>query len=252
VSTVTASHPAAACKSAGLYFVLRRLHSLTGLVFGGYLVVHLLINATLVEGVREGQQISVYQQQVNIIHGLPLLPVIEWTFIYLPIIYHTIYGIWIVATGQPNIDKYKYGKNYFYVLQRISALVLILFIIFHVLGMKGFFGGDVGKALVFDPTDATRSTARHFNSAVWVWGFVYPIGILASCYHLANGFWTAAITRGLTISKKSMQRWGVVCSLIFVFTFGCGITALVALVQMGSPPAVIHGSSDSDTVRSLK
>jgi succinate dehydrogenase / fumarate reductase cytochrome b subunit len=239
VSTATVSHPTAACKAQGLYFIFRRLHSLTGLVFGGYLVVHLLINATLVEGIREGAQLSVYQQQVNIIHGLPLLLAIEWTFIYLPIIFHTIYGIWIVATGQPNIDKYKYTKNYFYVLQRISAIILIFFIVFHVLGMKGFFGGDVGKALVFDPGDATRSTARHFNSGVWVWGFVYPVGILASCYHLANGFWTAAITWGLTTSKKSMQRWGMVCSLMFVFTFGCGMTALVALVQMGPQKPVV-------------
>jgi succinate dehydrogenase / fumarate reductase cytochrome b subunit len=235
VSTATVSHPAPR-QATGAYFLFRRLHSLTGLVFGGYLVVHLLINATLVEGVREGATASVYQQQVNIIHGLPVLPAIEWTLIYIPLLYHTVYGIWIIATGQPNVDKYRYGKNWFYLLQRISAIVLVFFIVFHVLGMKGFFGTDVGRALVFDPADATRSTARHMNSAVWVWAFVYPLGILASCYHLANGFWTAAITWGLTVSKKAMRRWGMVCTLIFIFTFGCGMTALVSLVQMGSPP----------------
>ena len=32
------------------HFLLRRLHSLTGIVFGGYLVVHLLINATIAQG----------------------------------------------------------------------------------------------------------------------------------------------------------------------------------------------------------
>ena len=129
VSTAIALEPAAS--SGSTYFLLRRLHSLTGLIFGGYLCVHLTINATLAEGHRHG--LDVYQQQVNYIHSLPFLKVIEWTFIYLPILYHTFYGIWIVATGQPNVDKYRYGKNYLYLLQRISAIILVFFMVFHLL-----------------------------------------------------------------------------------------------------------------------
>ncbi len=226
MSTAIASEPAAS--SASTYFLLRRLHSLTGLVFGGYLVVHLLINATIVEGG------DVFQKQVDKIHSLPFLPLVEWTFIYLPILYHTFYGIWIVATGQPNADRYRYGKNWFYVLQRVSAIVLVFFMVFHILGMKGLFG-EAGRPLEFHPTEALRSTASNINSAWWVWGFVYPVGILASCYHLANGFWTAAITWGLTVSKKAMRRWGFCCVGLFFFTFACGMTALVSLVQLGSP-----------------
>ena len=89
------------------HFLIRRLHSLTGLVFGGYLIVHLLVNATIAQGG------TVYQVQVDKIHSLPFLPVIEWTFIYLPIIFHTIYGIWITITGQPNVSHYPYMKNWF-------------------------------------------------------------------------------------------------------------------------------------------
>ncbi len=216
------------------YFLLRRLHSLTGLVFGGYIVVHLLINATLVEGSRVDGAPTVFQAQVDKIHSLPFLWAIEWSFIYLPILYHTFYGIWIIATGHPNVDRYGYAKNWYYTLQRMSAILLIFFIFFHVLGMKGVFGGDVGKSLVFVPVDfATQSTANHMNAAWWVWGVIYPLGILASCYHLANGFWTAAITWGLTVSDKAMRRWGIACTLLFFFTFGCGITALVSLVKMG-------------------
>ena len=32
------------------HFLIRRLHSLTGIVFGGYLVIHLLVNATIAQG----------------------------------------------------------------------------------------------------------------------------------------------------------------------------------------------------------
>src|SRR5438067_3581213 len=98
------------------HFLLRRLHSLTGIIFGGYLVVHLLVNATI------AQLGTVYQVQVNKIHDLPMLWALEWGLIYLPILYHTVYGIWITATGQPNVNRYPYAKNWFYVLQRISAI----------------------------------------------------------------------------------------------------------------------------------
>lgn len=218
------------------HFMLRRLHSLTGLVFGGYLVVHLLINASLVEGARHDGQPTVFQVQVDKIHSLPFLPVVETVFIYLPILYHTLYGLWVTVGGKPNVANYPYGKNWFYVLQRASAIVLVFFMAFHVLGMKGVFGGEVGNALTFAPEHATQSTVNHFQAARWVGWVVYPIGILASCYHLANGFWTAGITWGLTVSKQAQRRWGLACGGLFALTFVCGLMALGATLRAQAAP----------------
>ncbi len=200
------------------HFLLRRLHSLTGIVFGGYLVVHLLVNATIARGPTE------YQVQVDKIHSLPFLPVIEWTFIYLPILFHTVYGVWIILTGQPNVNRYSYGKNWSYTLQRISAVIIVFFMLFHVLALKY---GAFGLNLSFDPHRALGTVGRHLDHGLLVW-IVYPIGILASCYHLANGFWAAAITWGLTISARAQQRWGLVCAGLFVLTFVAGMIALIA------------------------
>jgi succinate dehydrogenase / fumarate reductase cytochrome b subunit len=199
------------------HFLLRRLHSLTGLIFGGYLIVHLLVNATIAQGG------TVYQMQVDKIHSLPLLPLIEWMFIYLPIIYHTVYGIWITLTGQPNVGHYPYGKNWFYTLQRASAVVIVFFMLFHVLSLKyGWFGTN----LSFEPHRALGTVGRHMDHWWLVW-LVYPLGILASCFHLANGFWAAAITWGLTVSKEAQRRWGLVCLGLFALTFVAGMAALV-------------------------
>lgn len=249
MSSLTASPSAIEAVSAApstRHFLYRRLHSLTGLVFGGYLVVHLLVNATLVEGARHDGQSTVFQQQVDKIHSLPFLALVEVAFIYLPILYHTVYGIWITATGKPNVANYPYSKNWFYVLQRASAIVLVFFMAFHVLGMKGVFGGDVGKALTFAPLHATQSTVNHFHAAWWVGWVVYPIGILASCYHLANGFWSAAITWGLTISAKGQKRWGLVCAGLFALTFACGLTALASTLKASAGPVP---AEDMPTVR---
>jgi succinate dehydrogenase / fumarate reductase cytochrome b subunit len=215
------------------HFLLRRLHSLTGIVFGLYVCVHLLVNATLIEGVRSDGTISVFQLQVDKIHSLPFLSAVEWVFIYLPILYHTIYGIYIVVTGQPNVGTYRYGKNMAYFFQRVSAMILVLFIAFHVLAMKQLFGAGLG----FNAVSAADSTARHLQYN-WVIGYVvYPIGILAACFHLANGFWTASVTWGLSVSAQAQRRWGGVCVLIFLFTLGCGMTALIGGLSRSLPTA---------------
>jgi succinate dehydrogenase / fumarate reductase, cytochrome b subunit len=216
------------------HFLLRRLHSLTGLIFGGYLVVHLLVNATLIEGVRGNPGgVSVFAEQVNKIHSLPFLVFIEWGMIYLPILFHTIYGIWITLTGQPNVGNYPYAKNWFYTLQRASAVVIVLFMVFHILGMKGLFGSN----FAFNVQHSVESTKWHFQqhwSVLWV---IYPLGVIASCYHLANGFWTAAITWGLTVSKQAQRRWGYACAGLFFFTLALGFIALIAVGRMADVQA---------------
>ncbi len=214
------------------HFLLRRLHSLTGLVFGGYIVVHLIVNASLIQG---GGTPDVFQAQVNKIHDLPFLIAVEWGAIFIPFLFHLVYGTWVIFSGQPNVLRYSYAKNWFYVLQRASAIVLVFFILFHVLAMKGLFGGT----LQFEPAQATASVRRHMTAAPLVGYVIYPIGIIASCYHLANGFWTAAITWGLTISAAAQRRWGYACVGIFALTLGCGFLALIAAVSNGA--IVIRG-----------
>lgn len=215
--------------SGPTHFLLRRLHSLTGLVFGGYLIVHLLVNATIAQGG------NVYQTQVDKIHDLPFLPVIEWTLIYLPILFHTVYGVWITLTGQPNVGNYPYAKNWFYFFQRVSAVFIVFFMLFHVLALKyGVFGTN----LAFNPHDrALQTVAQHMDRNFLITWLLYPLGILASCYHLANGFWTAGITWGLTVSAGAQRRWGYACGGLFAVTFIAGVIALVAAARL-DPAAV--------------
>ncbi len=230
MSSATASDFTVPLVGGRNHFLLRRLHSLTGLVFGGYLVVHLLVNATIAQGG------SVFQTQVDKIHSLPFLPLIEWGAIYLPIIFHTLYGIWITLSGQPNVTHYPFGKNIFYTLQRASALVIVLFMLFHILSLKyGLFG----SSLAFEAhARATASVVSHMHQSAFITWFVYPLGILASCFHLANGFWTAGITWGLTVSKGAQKRWGMACAGLFVLTFAAGMTALVSAATHSEPVQV--------------
>ena len=223
-------------------FALRRLHSLTGVVFGGYIVVHLLINATLLQSALPfifGVEHDVYQAQVDVIHNTPFLVAVEWTAIYLPILFHGIYGILVAVSGRPNAGSYAYGKNWAYTAQRATSFILLAFILFHVLTMKGVFAnvGETGRMLTFVPKGfATASAVNHMQAAWWVGYLIYPIGILAATFHLANGFWTAGITWGLTITKRAQHLWGLACVGLFVFTTLCGFGSLAATLAAPTTP----------------
>jgi succinate dehydrogenase / fumarate reductase, cytochrome b subunit len=230
MSTITAA-PGHEVASPGLiaryHFLFRRLHSLTGIMFGLYLFVHLGVNATLAEGTRHDGTATVFQQQVDKIHSLPFLTFIEIAFLYAPLAYHTLYGFWIIYSGQPNVGRYGYTRNWLYILQRISGLVIVFFAAFHIFTMKGWLPGTFADALEFNARHATESTARHLYSHWWIWSVTYPIGVLASAFHTANGFYGAAITWGLTISATAQKRWGAFCAILGVGLLAAGMTALI-------------------------
>ena len=140
-------------------FLVRRLHSLTGLVpVGAYMVIHLLTNASVLDSP------ATFQRMVHQIHGLGrLLPVVEWGFIFIPILFHAILGVVIVSGGLPNSSNYPFPHNYRYVLQRITGMIAFLFIVWHVFHMHGWFHFDAWRDYVAQPLYGSQF--RPFNAA---------------------------------------------------------------------------------------
>src|SRR5579864_3163419 len=72
----------------GTSFILRRLHSLSGIVpVGAFLVEHFISNAFATNGV------DAYTAQVKFLTGLPFAKLLEVFGIYIPILFHGLYGI---------------------------------------------------------------------------------------------------------------------------------------------------------------
>lgn len=117
-------------------FLIRRLHSLSGLIpVGAYMVVHLLTNATVLDSP------ATFQKAVYQIHGLgTVLPLVEWVFIFLPILFHAILGVVMIRGGLPNSGAYRYVSNIRYTLQRATGMIAFVFIVWHVFHMLGWFG----------------------------------------------------------------------------------------------------------------
>jgi len=78
------------------------------------MTTHLLTNSSLLNSP------STYQQVVYQIHSLGrLLPVVEWAFIFGPILFHGLLGLVIIWAGRSNVTIYPYTSNIRYTLQRV-------------------------------------------------------------------------------------------------------------------------------------
>jgi succinate dehydrogenase / fumarate reductase cytochrome b subunit len=235
-------------------FLIRRLHSLSGLIpVGAYMVVHLLVNASVLESP------NTFQKNVYQIHSLgALLPFVEWTFIFIPILFHAIVGVALVAGAIPNTGAYPFAANRRYTLQRITGMIAFVFIAVHVFHMHGWFHNSYWVDRVvhplgggqFRPYSAVSSAGQALQSGVWV--TVYLIGILACCYHLANGIWTMGITWGVWISPQAQKRALRICGVFGVLLAIVGVGALFGMRQYGTGEKLTEALQAEDKMYEAK
>lgn len=215
-------------------FLIRRLHSLSGLIpVGAYMTVHLTVNASILNGAGS------FQANVNQIHSLgAILPVVEWLFIFAPIIFHAAVGIWIIRTGKSNTDNYRYVSNWRYSLQRWTGVIAVFFIFFHVFHLHGWFHNEWWLKNIAEPLGMAQfrpySAASTLGSAMsgFVWPIFYVVGVTSSVFHLANGIWTMGITWGVWLTPKAQRNASYVCSAFGVVLLVIGLSALTAVTQV--------------------
>lgn len=227
------------------YFLLRRLHSLSGIVpIGAFLLFHLTTNASIMWGrvlakAQHGDAgVETFQHEVNFIHNLPALQLVEWFVLFIPIAFHALLGIYYATTGKGNVKAYNYQDNWRYSLQRLSGYIGVLFIFMHVTSLR--FGWTYGGLMPsFDGEHAASTTATHMQdgSLGALMALFYLVCVMALVFHFANGLWTAAITWGLTISVEAQKRWGYICAAIGLLLAGAGLAAVVGFMTLDIPRA---------------
>lgn len=210
------------------HFLLRRLHSLTGIVpVGVFLIMHLTTNSTIAWGGlnsrshEEGwvnRSIATFQHEVEFINNMPLLLIIEIT-LWAAIGFHSILGVYYAMSGKGNMGEYKYGGNLRYTLQRLSGYFGIFFIFYHVATLRWGWSFMVpgGAQWSHEAASSTFAAAIQGSTEGFTgWGMAvaifYFIGVSSLVFHFANGLWSAAITWGVTVSRPAQKRWGMVCA----------------------------------------
>jgi succinate dehydrogenase / fumarate reductase, cytochrome b subunit len=215
-------------------FLLRKLHQITGIApLGLFYFVHLYTNSSAMNGK------EIYNKHVQDIHDIPYLLFIEIFGIFLPLVFHSVYGIFISAEAKTNVLNYGYGRNWFYITQRVSGIFLFFFLLFHILNFRfGLIPGLNTTPVAGNADQAFQIVAREFaNISILI---VYSLGILATAWHLAYGLFLFAVDWGLVIGEKAQKMTLYACLGLSAFLFIAGVNAAVAFNRpCGLLPSVL-------------
>lgn len=198
-------------KNQNLY---RKLHSLSGVIpIGVFMTVHLFVNYTATWG------IDSYNKAAGFMVNLPFKYFLELFVIFLPLLFHALYGVVIARQTKNNVNEYRYFRNWKFYLQRITGLIAFIFIIWHVWETKvqvEFSGAEADYQLMANIVDNGLSLT------------LYIIGIVSCIYHFVNGIWTFLITWGITVSPNSQKITQYISFGLFIALTFIGIRAILA------------------------
>ena len=206
-------------------FILRKLHQLTGIVpLGVFYFVHIYTNSTAMSGAH------VFDEHVQDIHNMPYLLFIEILGIFVPLLFHSVYGVIISREARVNVGHYGYARNWFYLLQRISGAFLFFFLIFHILNFRFGMIPGLNTTPVAGHADLAFSIVSHeFQNDIIF--FVYVLGVLATAWHLAYGMFLFAVDWGIVIGERA-QKFALYASL--------GLAAFLGAVGVNAAAAFVH------------
>lgn len=206
-------------------FLLRKLHQLTGIVpLGAFFFVHLYTNSTALNGAK------VFNEHVGGIHEMPYLLFIEIGTIFLPLLFHSIYGVLISSEAKPNVLNYGFARNWFYMFQRVTGIYLFVFLLFHILNFRFGLIPGLNMTPVAGHADQAFGIVSTEFRITWVL-VIYILGLLATAWHLAYGFFLFAVDWGIVIGEKAQKITLYACLGLFVLLGVVGVNAAFAFVR---------------------
>jgi len=197
------------------HFLLRRLHSMTGIFpIGVFLLEHFYTSAKVQYGA------EAFNQAEQGLWSIPYLWAAEIFLIALPILFHGIYGFFITYQGDTLHPTHGAQTRYHalaYILQRVTGVVVFVFLLYHVwhTRIQWLLGGSEPD-YAFMRTYFAPAGRKAF----------YLVGVLCTCYHFANGLSNFAFKWGLTVSTRSQARMVAFSVVVFLVLSAVGIHTL--------------------------
>jgi succinate dehydrogenase / fumarate reductase cytochrome b subunit len=149
------------------------------------------------------------------LQSIPWRVIVEACVLWLPILFHAFYGLYIWWMGKSNAIGHPWMANWLWVLQRWTGIIALVFIFWHVY-LERFVGH--GRTSYSDLA-AAMSHPGYFA--------FYIVGITAASFHLGNGLWNFACKWGIAVSARAQRAAG---------WFGAAVT--VALTFVGIAIAI--------------
>lgn len=221
----------------GMSFLLRRLHSLSGIVpIGAFLLEHLISNAEAFKGP------IAYGKQVEFLNSFPAVFLLELCFIWLPILYHGLYGVYIWYRGDTNLAAYPWAGNWLYTSQRWTGIVALAYMVQHTYHLR-FTGVHLGT----NPMQSFAKVQAEFQSH-WMIAF-YAVGIIAASWHFSYGLWLFAAKWGITTGANARRRFGYLCLALALALVSIGALSMYGFLKTPLQPLESTSSSDNIVMR---
>ncbi len=212
---------ATSSRSGTVEFSRRRLFSLIGLIPLGLFVVFHLLNVSSAWSGPEAFDAAIEAGHRSWVSWLGTV------FILAFVAYHSWVGIMLMLKATPFSPPPRRLGHWQYILQRISAVGILLFIPAHVI-----------KAKILPALGGTHETfagmhhafAEDPMSALTL--IVYLLGTLGVAYHLSNGLWTGFTSLGIARGARAQKR---------VMYFSMGFFVFLLVLAYGTIAVLFRG-----------
>jgi Succinate dehydrogenase/fumarate reductase, cytochrome b subunit len=202
----------------GHSYFWRKLHSLSGIVpIGAFLIEHIISNFEAINGP------LAYAKQVLFLNSLPMVRILEWAFIFIPLAFHAGYGVFIWLRGRSNVNVYPWVGNKMYLMQRVTGVIALAYIIQHVWRQR-----FSGVSLPEHP-GAAFAKVQHELHNPWMLA-IYIIAMIATCWHFSAGVWLFAAKWGITPGDRARKKFGYVCAVAGSALCIMGLVSIYAFV----------------------
>lgn len=190
----------------------RKLHSLLGVIpLGAFLLEHMITNYQAFNAGPEG-----FNSAVQFIQGLPLVLFLEIFLIWIPLLYHGVYGLYVAYQARNNVTNFGYFRNHMFMWQRITGVITFVYIVWHFYDTR--FQVTLGNV---EHSDFGALMHELLSNPIYF--TLYVIGAVAASFHFSNGMWNFLVTWGITVGPRAQRVsayiWGgvfVIMSIMFV------------------------------------
>jgi len=201
----------------GNSYLARKIHSLLGVIpLGFFIVEHGVTNYSAYEGGPQG-----FKDGVDLLNSLPLVFYLELFGIWLPLLFHGVYGLYVAYQSNLNTGRFQYGRNWAFMMQRVTGVITFIFVVWHLYQTRY-------QVLVGNVTHDQLGGVMNEIANNPLFFVLYVVGVLSAVFHFSNGMWAFLVSWGITIGPRAQRISSYIWMGVFVILSALFLLSLTA------------------------